>query len=112
MTRAPRNGGRCTSDGYKPLRRYRFWWSTKPVEWLDNLIHQPRMAWVPRPLTGWVCDVMDWKLGLSWDEIRRARHGKRPGYTNQLDWVNVTAKSSTASTLGNVTVHYKTGEQA
>ena len=95
-----------------PERHYPFWWLTQPVEWLDNLIHQPRMGWVPRPLTSWVCDVMDWKLGLSWDEIRRARHGTLPRYTNQLDWVNVAAKSSTTNTLGNVTVHYKTGERA
>ena len=109
--RAPRSGGRCTADSYKPLRRYRFWRLTEPVEWLDNLIHHSRMGWLPRPLTSWVCDVMDWKLGLTWDEIRRARHNKLPGYPNQLDWTTTTP--SVNSSLGaNVTVHYKTGEQA
>jgi hypothetical protein len=52
---------------------------------LDNLIHHPRMRWLPRSLTRWVCDWMDHRLGMTWPEIRKARRGKLPGYTNQLD---------------------------
>ncbi len=44
---------------------------------LDGLIHQPWLKWVPRLLTGWVCDLYDHHLGMTWDEIRRTRHGKQ-----------------------------------
>lgn len=80
---------------------------------LDNLLHHPRMAWVPRPLTSWVCDVMDHRMGMSWAEIRRARHGKLPGYTNQLDWQPRPAfnNNSSSSTADAVLVHWKSGER-
>ena len=66
------------------------------LDWLDNLIHHPRMAWLPRPLTSWICDLQDHKLGMTWAQIRRARHGKSPGYVNGLDW----RSGTTGSTLG------------
>jgi hypothetical protein len=101
--RAPRSG--------PGLRRYQFWRFTEPIEWLDNLIHHPRMGWIPRPLTSWVCDWMDWKLGLTWHEIRLARHGGKPGYTNQLDW-RLYLSEPTTTAGSNVVVHWKSGEQA
>jgi hypothetical protein len=48
---------------------------------LDSLIHQPWLRWIPRLLTGWVCDLRDHQFGMSWDEIRRTRHGKQPYWT-------------------------------
>lgn len=80
--------------------------------WLDNLIHHPHMAWLPRPLTSWVCDLQDHRLGMTWAQIRCARHGKLPGYTNQLDWRAITSASSTSSTIPGAVVHYKSGERA
>jgi hypothetical protein len=44
---------------------------------LDGLIHQPWLRWVPRLLTGWVCDLWDHQLGMSWDEIRRQHQAHR-----------------------------------
>jgi hypothetical protein len=79
------------------------------IDWLDNLIHHPRMGWLPRPLTSWICDLQDHALGMTWAQIRRARHGKSPGYVNGLDW----RSGTTNSTLGNqVVIHYKSGERA
>ena len=75
------------------------------LDWLDNLIHHPRMAWLPRPLTSWICDLQDHKLGMTWAQIRRARHGKSPGYVNGLDW----RSGTTGSTLGQVVVHETPG---
>lgn len=78
------------------------------IAWLDALIHHPRMAWVPRPLTSWVCDWMDHKLGMTWREIRRARHGRLPGYSNQLDWRRyLNSGSSATTTIGDVKVTYR-----
>jgi hypothetical protein len=75
------------------------------IQRLDSLIHHPRMAWMPRILTGWICDVMDHQLGMTWAEIRRARHGKMAGYTNTLDWRRYSPE--TTSTAGaDVEVRY------
>jgi hypothetical protein len=73
------------------------------IERFDNLIHHPRTRWLPRPLTSWVCDLMDRRLGLSWDEIRRSRHGRRSRLANPIDWFS---SAGTSSTIGDANVTY------
>lgn len=55
------------------------------IGWLDTLAHRPCLRWLPRWVTRWLCDAMDRRLGMTREEIRRARHGNQPGYTNSLD---------------------------
>ncbi len=79
------------------------------IEKLDNLIHHPRLTWVPRLLTGWVCDLWDHKLGMSWDEIRRTRHGKQNYWQRYwgFDQVRTFSANSATSTIPGAKVTYK-----
>jgi len=76
---------------------------------LDGLIHQPWMRWVPQLLTGWVCDLYDHCLGMTWDEIRRTRHGKQHYW--QRHWgfrqVRTFNTNSATSTIPGAEVTYK-----
>jgi len=63
-----------------PDEEIRRMWRAAGGSWLrrlDDLVHHPRMRWVPRLFTGWVCDLWDHRMGATWDEVRRTRHGKQ-----------------------------------
>ena len=45
------------------MRRYRF---SPAVNWLDEFMHA-HLAWLPQ---GFLCDLRDWCLGMTWREAR------------------------------------------
>jgi hypothetical protein len=68
---------------------------------LDTLLHHPRMAWVPRPLTSWVCDRMDLRLGVTREQLRQERPNAGPSGNAYRIW-DATPTTSGTATVGEI----------